>query len=300
MRRAQIALDHDLLSTMMIDEEHGLQLNRAPVQETLAAYHNTRVADPYALADLDDFFWPHTRWWALEDEQGVTASAILIEHLYATPILYAVAPKEDAPTLELLSLIAPELPSRLFALLPPNAAHVMASYQFSDIAMMLRMLLEQIPTDHSDIASMGPTQEQAIKAFLATAYTDEETDVRLFESYMLERWPHVACVEAGEIVAFGGTHVLTTQYAAAAIGNIVTRPDKRGGGRASRVTEALCARLWALGIRHIGLNVAEANLAARRCYDRLGFVEKLRFIECSLTRRGSELSVEPTSGNVTL
>ncbi len=255
----------------------------------LAAYYQTDVADPYALSDLDDFFWPHTRWWALEgDEPGVMAAALLINGLHSMPILYAVAPQNDTLTLELLRLIAPELPASLFGLLPPHAADAMPHYHFSDVAMTLRMLLERTPTDHNDIVSMGPAQQHIIEAFLATAYTEDEADIRLFESYMLERWPHVACIEDEEIVSFGGTHVLTHRYAAAGIGNIVTRPDKRGGGRASRVTEALCARLWDLGIRHIGLNVAESNTPARRCYERLGFIEKLRFIECSLTRQSSE------------
>ncbi|WP_089936528.1 GNAT family N-acetyltransferase [Candidatus Entotheonella palauensis] len=262
-----------------------MHLNTAPAREMLATYYQSRVVDPYALTDLDDFFWPHTRWWTLEgDEPGVMAAVFLINGLHSMPILYAVAPQDDALTLNLLRLIEPELPAGLFGLLPPNTADVMPHYHFSDVSMMLRMQLERRPTDHSGIVSVGPAQQHIIEAFLATAYTEDEADIRLFESYMLERWPHVACIEDGEIVSFGGTHVLTHQYAAAGIGNIVTQPGKRGGGRASRVTEALCARLWRLGIRHIGLNVAESNTHARRCYDRLGFVEKLRFIECSLTR----------------
>ncbi len=260
------------------------RLNTTPTRETLAAYYQTGVIDPYALADLDDFFWPHTRCWALEDAQGEMAAAFLIDDLYPMPILYAVAPSGHALMHNLLRSISPELPASLFGLLPSDAADAVPHYHFSDVTMTLRMLLERTPTDHRDIVSVGPDQQPEIEAFLANAYTDEEADVRLFESYMLERWPHVACIEAGEIVSFGGTHVLTHPYAAAGIGNIVTRPDKRGGGRAGRVTEALCARLWGLGIRHIGLNVAEQNTPARHCYERIGFVEQLRFIECALTR----------------
>ena len=263
-----------------------MRLNTKPSRDMLSAYYQSDVIDPYGLADLDDFFWPHTRGWTLESEHRVMAAALLIDDLYPMPILSAVAPEGDATMLNLLRRIAPELPASLFGLLPPDAADVMPHFHFSDVTPTLRMLLEHPPTDHRDIVSVGPPQQRAIEAFLASAYTEEEADVRFFESHMLEHWPHVACIEDGEIISFGGTHVLTRTYAAAGIGNIVTRPDKRGGGRAGRVTEALCARLWALGIRHIGLNVAESNRPARRCYERIGFVEKLRLIECGLTRQG--------------
>ena len=101
---------------------------------------------------------------------------------------------------------------------------------------------------------------------------------------MLERWPHVALLVAGEIVAFAGTHVLTDRYSAAAVGNIVTRPDQRGRGLAGRLVSSLCDCLHKQGIGRIGLNVAASNRPARRCYERIGFTYSHRFRECLLSR----------------
>ena len=102
---------------------------------------------------------------------------------------------------------------------------------------------------------------------------------------MLERWPHAALVIDGEIAAFAGTHVLSERYRTAALGNIVTRPELRGRGLAGRLVLDLCDRLRRKGIERIGLNVAEANLSARRCYERIGFTHTARFGEWSLRRR---------------
>jgi ribosomal protein S18 acetylase RimI-like enzyme len=56
----------------------------------------------------------------------------------------------------------------------------------------------------------------------------------------------------------------------AALGNIVTHPACRGQGLARAATAGLCRSLRE-SVDHIGLNVAADNVAAIRCYERLGF-----------------------------
>ena len=79
----------------------------------------------YALADLDDFFWPHTQWWALRDGSGCddafSAIALLLGG-FEPPVLYAVAQPDDVAMAQLLGALASRLPARCFVNLMRNGA----------------------------------------------------------------------------------------------------------------------------------------------------------------------------------
>lgn len=61
-------------------------------------------------------------------------------------------------------------------------------------------------------------------------------------------------------------------------------PSHRGRGLDRLVTGVVCHRLRRQ-VRTIGVNVAPDNLAARRRYQRLGFVDVLDFEEAELAHR---------------
>jgi predicted GNAT family acetyltransferase len=65
----------------------------------------------------------------------------------------------------------------------------------------------------------------------------------------------------------------------AAIGNVYTRRDRRRLGLAAALTSAMAGELLALRLPTIALSVAQANTAAIRIYERLGFVKRCEFIE---------------------
>ncbi len=83
--------------------------------------------------------------------------------------------------------------------------------------------------------------------------------------------------EGPSLVAAAGTHLLSREEGAAAIGNVYTRRDRRGRGFGRGVTGAVLDAL--AGIETIGLNVRADNEAALRLYESLGFVRHCEFYE---------------------
>ncbi len=78
-----------------------------------------------------------------------------------------------------------------------------------------------------------------------------------------------------------GTHLVSRDEGAAAIGNVYTRRDRRGRGLSKRVTSAVLDALEGIGT--IGLNVRADNPAAIRVYESLGFARHCPFIEALAT-----------------
>ena len=69
----------------------------------------------YELGDLDDFFWPYTTWYALEEGEQIQAIALLYTGL-ERPTLLPIT--ENLPAMSrLLELLLPILPGRFHA--PP-------------------------------------------------------------------------------------------------------------------------------------------------------------------------------------
>ncbi|MFO7631129.1 MAG: GNAT family N-acetyltransferase [Caldilinea sp.] len=83
----------------------------------------------------------------------------------------------------------------------------------------------------------------------------------------------------GELAAVGGTHIVDYTARIAAIGNMYTRPDCRGRGFAGAVLGAIVDSLRADGVETIVLNVDQRNTAARRIYERFGFIVHCPYIE---------------------
>jgi len=77
--------------------------------------------------------------------------------------------------------------------------------------------------------------------------------------------------EDGHLVSIAGTHVLSQTYGVAAVGNVFTRPDRRGHGLGTRATAAVVARLLSMDLQTIVLNVSMDNQPAQASYRKLGF-----------------------------
>lgn len=244
----------------------------------------------YALADLDDVFWPDTRWFALRGDDGQIAALCLLLDKLALPILYAVAPPGDSATRALLEWLRPSLPDRVFAtpgvgladaLAPAFAIHSHGEWQKMSLESPSRLAAGE----PAGIERLGRAHFDELRGFYGhDAYLPEERGGRFFESYMLEIGPWFGVREAGRLVSVAGVHVLSARTSVAGVGNIATRPDRRGRGLARAVTVRLCRELEKQ-VDLVALNVAIANTPAIRCYESIGFRAVCRYEEMELSRR---------------
>ena len=264
---------------------------RAPIERFL---RRSAAAQIYALADLDDAFWPDTRWFATRGSDGEIGAVCLVLEKLALPIVHAVAEPREPATLGLVRALSAQLPRRFFVNLPVGYESVFAdTHEIAGHGEYVKMQLDdaaglekfEIP----GIERLGAEHTAEIEDFRAKrAYRDGEKAGGFFAPYMLEMFPWFGLREHGDLVSVAGVHVFSQRYGVAALGNVATTPARRGRG----LGRAVCARLareLAARVPLVGLNVATSNTAARRCYEALGFRTVLRYEEAVLTRRDESL-----------
>jgi predicted GNAT family acetyltransferase len=91
--------------------------------------------------------------------------------------------------------------------------------------------------------------------------------------------------EGSDLVAVAGAHLFSPALGVCTIGNVYTRRDRRRRGLASRTTSAVVRHALAASVPTIVLNVSQANEAARRVYEQLGFHVHCAFVEGDAARR---------------
>jgi ribosomal protein S18 acetylase RimI-like enzyme len=214
----------------------------------------------YELGDLDDFFWPHTRWYALDD-----AIALVYD---APPLLPTLLAFGDAARFApLLAALRDTLPRELYAHLSPgmyaSLAPRFAAEPHGDHLKM--MLVEPARLPAVEVTRLYPGDRAELERFFAAAYSGNWFDARMLET------GHYVAVRDPDIVAAGGVHVCSSADRVAALGNIAVTPVRRGGGLGRRVTAGVCHSLLHTDIDRIGLNVRADNRAAVACYESIGF-----------------------------
>ncbi len=235
-----------------------------------ARLHAAPALHLYELGDLDDFFWPHTRWYARGE------AVALIYTASELPVLLALG---DAGHRELLAELRAELPARIYAHLSPglvaSLAPRFASEPHGDFLKMILADPGALPA--ADAERLAPADRDELVAFYARAYPGNWFDPR-----MLETGQYFAVRERGAMVAAGGVHVYSPSERVAALGNIAVAPEARGRHLARRVTAAVCHSLRE-SVDHVGLNVRADNPAAIACYTRLGFARVAPYEEHMLS-----------------
>ncbi len=227
----------------------------------------------YELGDLDDRFWPHTRWFVHGDAVALLYAAT------ATPTLVALGDGQPA----LLAELARELPAELYAHLSPGLAACLPRFSDTPRGDFHKMVLVEparaLAVDVAGVEQLAPANRDEVEAFYATAYPGNWFDPR-----MLETGHYVGVRERGALVATAGVHVYAPGERVAAIGNVAVAPDHRGRGLATRVTAAACASL-VREVELIGLNVKADNAHAIACYTRVGFAHVGDYEEHRLVAR---------------
>ncbi|MBI4893111.1 MAG: GNAT family N-acetyltransferase [Acidobacteria bacterium] len=242
------------------------------------------MADPawavYALADLEPALASHCLWVLPEARP---ASVALLYCAFDTPIFWTSAtPAELAP-------FAGDLfrhPALILQIQPGIVPLIENHYHHVQLHPMWRMSLS--PRDFQP-AAPAPADRRLLPAdlpALEALYADglaasEQPD--FFHPHMLSDGLFYGAFEAGELVAAAGTHVLSSRFSAAAIGNVYTRRDSRRRGHASRLTSLVAAGLYRSGAATIALSVRREN-PAFAVYRALGFRPHCEFFEGHASR----------------
>ena len=105
----------------------------------------------------------------------------------------------------------------------------------------------------------------AVRALFADHYPET-----VLTDYMLGL-PFVGVWDGADLVAAAGTIVVNERLGACHLGNFLTHPDRRGQGLARVAARGLFRLLAEREVRTFNLGVYEANAAAWRAYEALGF-----------------------------
>jgi GNAT superfamily N-acetyltransferase len=229
----------------------------------------------YAIADLEPPFRAYSRVAVARQRDAEPAAACLV---LRHPDIAAIVPCGDAAGVAAI-LDAVELPERTFVsvrreFLPALKRH----YTFpAGLLEMRRMRLTAAtftpPAGAASVECLGPSDLTALldlyAAYAESAFVPDHLRNGIFYG-----------VRTGAgLAAAGGTHVISTRYRVAAVGNIYTRPAARGHGYATAITAAVVRDLLALPCDDLILNVAATNHTAAAIYRRLGFRDHCPFWE---------------------
>jgi len=239
----------------------------------------------YELADLDDGFWPDTRWFAALEGDEIRGLCLFFRGL-DPPVLLALEGEHEQGLADLVPWVAPRLPAELYAHLTPALLEATEGcFEVEPQGLHLKMQLRDparlgaVDTASTDALDAGDLEE--LRAFYAPLRTQGAEGQYALEPYMLETGHYFAIRDGGGIASAGGVHFCSTQYGVAALGNIATRLDARGNGLAKSVTARVCRSLLQV-VPLVGLNVESGNTPAIRCYQALGFERCASYVEATL------------------
>ena len=256
-------------------------------REELGAFLRRRAAvHAYELGDLDDFFWPHTRWFGWKADHELE-QVVLLYGEPEPPVLIALT--DDAHAMkQLLRAVSADLPTSVYAHLSPGGLDALAPRLIPAHEPVAHQKLTLVDRDALEVHDRGDVEPLAssdlleVTAFYARAYPET-----WFQPRMLETGRYVGIRRDGELVCVAGVHVWSPAYAVAALGNVATVPDARGQGLATAACARLCRTLLDDGIDVISLNVRADNAAAIRSYEKLGFAHAADYVEVLLAPAGS-------------
>jgi GNAT superfamily N-acetyltransferase len=238
-----------------------------PIAELFEQDRHTHL---YGLADLEEPFWSRSTWYRSDDS---VVGVIGLGDGYTTG--YAMSENRPMATLELLSSVQSSIPAGstvvgavgLSARLAGERAH-------QPLGVHHRMILGELrPTDPRGAVILGEDDLPALEELHSSTGGQG-----FFLPAMLRGMPFMGVWENDRLISSAGCHVVSKRHGVAAVGAVVTTPDRRGRGLGSAVTSALCERLVG-EFRTIGLNVSVTNTTAIGIYQRLGFQAVLDYEE---------------------
>ncbi|MCG8353173.1 MAG: GNAT family N-acetyltransferase [Chloroflexales bacterium] len=224
----------------------------------------------FELGDLDDFFWPHTIWYALKEQDAIRQLA-LVYMAGVTPVLMANPNSPLGQMRELLHGLLPLLPRRIYTHLHPAHVDVMArNYAVQERGLHYKMGLFDPPRldtiDSAAVTVLSAADLPALEQLYHESYPEN-----FFSARMLQSGYYYGVRQGETLVSVAGVHVYSKMYRTAALGNVTTHPTQRGKGLGRAICARLCRDLLRDGIEHIGLIVKADNRSAITLYEELGF-----------------------------
>ena len=224
----------------------------------------------YALGDLSPRMFDKCRWY--------TPDLTLILRDYGTTILFAMGPGSIREAMR-------DVTGAVHLQVKADALDEVAA--IADVTarkLMWRMMWRpaSLPEFDPRAVALDATDVAALERLYADgAATGESPD--FFYPSMVSDGVFRGIYEGDALIAVAGTHLVSREEGAAAIGNVYTRRDRRGRGLGRVTTTAVMRELASL--ETVGLNVRADNGAALSLYESLGFVTHCRFFEALATRQ---------------
>lgn len=225
----------------------------------------------YSIGDLDDFYWPHTAWYANLKNDAI--SAIILEYTGMNPptiIAFEESSIDDMRQLLESMKLRSMLPPVFNTHLSPGLIDVFGRSKIEkDYGLHYKMVLTREPNEFAErdfntrILSKSDLLE--INQFYKENYPDNWFDPR-----MLETDKFYGSFDSDRLIGIAGIHVYSPNYHVAAIGSIATAHAYRGRSVCKMITSLLCRDLQK-SVSIIGLNVKATNTAAISAYKSVGF-----------------------------
>jgi ribosomal protein S18 acetylase RimI-like enzyme len=240
-----------------------------------AALDRDRAWSAYAIGDLDPERLSDCSWYAPAADRD---TLVLLYRGFMPPILFATG----APAL--LSKVFAELDAATVSLhlLPEAVDALPPTYTATDTKLSWRMTVDAASfrpvAAEDDVAALNLASAAAVAALFADAREGGE-EPPFYKPSMLAEGSFRGIWEGADLVAVAGAHLFSPALGVCTIGNVYTRRDRRRRGLAARATSAVVRHALAASIPTIVLNVSQANDAARRVYERLGFRVHCAFVE---------------------
>jgi GNAT superfamily N-acetyltransferase len=240
-----------------------------------------RMRAAYLLADLEDPYFAHTRWYAAGAETEPPRTVILIYLALKTPALLPFG--NPAGVERIMEERGAELPQKAYGMIwPEHEKGVGKIYEAQFDRRMIRMGLDKSGFEpHACGPEVSPLLQEDLDDLTALM---KHYPGNFFEPAMFRDGLYFGIREEGRLISAGGIHTYSPAYSVAAIGNIVTHRAYRRRGLALACTSALVEKLFA-EVDLIALNVEETNAPAIQCYERLGFERHAAYTEGLYSKR---------------
>lgn len=239
--------------------------------ELAELFGRDRPVHAYGLADLEPPFWDRSTWF----RRGDAAVGIVPLGADVTTV-YAISSADPQGALELVVDLVDRIPDGAMITGPVGlASATRAVCHIEDLGLHVKC----VRRDGASLPSATDVEPLGVADFdRLSALHDTDPGAAFVLESMLATDTFVGVAARGRLVAAAGTHTISDRYGIAAIGGVLVDPAHRGRGLGAVVTAGVCNRI-AGRVSTICLNVDAANAAARRTYERLGFVDCLEYEE---------------------